>query len=125
MEERTTSCNRVNRGNHPVPSGEKWLRYNPGMALSREEVEHIALLAHLKLTEEELTRFRGQLESILAYASRLGRVDTSSISPTTTVLPIRSILREDNIRASLDREEAFDNAPQRDRDMFRIPPVFE
>jgi aspartyl-tRNA(Asn)/glutamyl-tRNA(Gln) amidotransferase subunit C len=95
------------------------------MALSREEVEHIALLAHLRLTEEELDRFRGQLESILDYASRLNRVDTSSISPTTTVLPLRSILREDRVQASLDREDAFLNAPQRDRDMFRIPPVFE
>lgn len=95
------------------------------MSLTRKEVEHIALLAHLQLEEEELERYRGQLENILDYASRLRQVDTSSISPTTTVLPLRSVLRADAVRPSLQREEALGNAPDRERDMFRIPPVFE
>jgi aspartyl-tRNA(Asn)/glutamyl-tRNA(Gln) amidotransferase subunit C len=95
------------------------------MPLTREQVEHIAQLAHLQLSQEELDLYRRQLESILDYAARLSAVDTSSIPPTTTVLPLRSVLREDSIRPSLDREQALANAPQRDRGMFRIPPVFD
>jgi aspartyl-tRNA(Asn)/glutamyl-tRNA(Gln) amidotransferase subunit C len=101
------------------------VRYNPAMPLTPKEVEHIALLAHLQLGEEEMEKYRLQLESILDYADRLRQVDTSSISPTTTVLPLRSVVREDNIRDSLVREDALANSPDNDRHMFRIPPVFE
>jgi aspartyl-tRNA(Asn)/glutamyl-tRNA(Gln) amidotransferase subunit C len=101
------------------------VRYNPAMPLTPKEVEHIALLAHLQLGEEEMEIYRLQLESVLEYADRLRQVDTSSISPTTTVLPLRSVLREDDVRNSLDREEALANSPDQDRHMFRIPPVFE
>ena len=95
------------------------------MPLTPKEVEHIALLAHLQLSQEELEKFRQQLTSILDYADRLRRVDTDSISPTTTVLPLRSVLREDTISHSLDRDDVLANAPEKDRHMFRIPPVFE
>jgi aspartyl-tRNA(Asn)/glutamyl-tRNA(Gln) amidotransferase subunit C len=101
------------------------VRYNPAMPLTPKEVNHIALLAHLHLGDEEMETYRLQLESILDYADRLRQVDTSSISPTTTVLPLRSVLRDDVIRDSLDREETLANAPDQDRHMFRIPPVFE
>jgi aspartyl-tRNA(Asn)/glutamyl-tRNA(Gln) amidotransferase subunit C len=101
------------------------VRYNPAMPLSHKEVEHIAKLAHLQLGEKEMETYRLQLESILDYADRLRRVDTSAISPTTTVLPLRSVLRDDEIRKSLDREETLANAPEKERQMFRIPPVFE
>jgi aspartyl-tRNA(Asn)/glutamyl-tRNA(Gln) amidotransferase subunit C len=95
------------------------------MSLTRKEVEHIALLAHLQLSDDEMELYRGQLEHVLDYASRLGQVDTSAIPPTTTVLPLRSILRDDTRRPSLTREDALANAPQQEREMFRIPPVFE
>jgi aspartyl-tRNA(Asn)/glutamyl-tRNA(Gln) amidotransferase subunit C len=95
------------------------------MPLTHKEVTHIALLAHLQLGEQEMEKYRQQLTSILDYADRLRRVDTSSISPTTTVLPMRSVLREDEIKKSLDREDVLANAPEQDRFMFRIPPVFE
>jgi aspartyl-tRNA(Asn)/glutamyl-tRNA(Gln) amidotransferase subunit C len=95
------------------------------MTLTPKEVEHIAKLAHLQLGEKEMQKFRLQLESILDYADRLRKVDTSSISPTTTVLPLRSIFRDDTIRKSLDRGDVLANAPEQDRKMFRIPPVFE
>jgi aspartyl-tRNA(Asn)/glutamyl-tRNA(Gln) amidotransferase subunit C len=95
------------------------------MPLTKNEVEHIAALAHLRLGEQELDKYRRQLESILEYADRLRRVDTSLISPTTTVLPLRSVLREDEIRESLNSEDALANAMERDRNLFRIPPVFE
>lgn len=101
------------------------MRYNPPMPLTPKEVEHIAMLAHLQLGEKEMEKYRLQLESILDYADRLRRVDTSSISPTTTVLPLRSVLRDDEIKESLSLEEVLANAPEQDRHMFRIPPVFE
>jgi aspartyl-tRNA(Asn)/glutamyl-tRNA(Gln) amidotransferase subunit C len=101
------------------------LRYNPAMPLTTKDVEHIALLAHLKLGEQELARYRHQLESILDFADKLRKVDTSHISPTTTVLPLRSVVRDDEIGESLLASDALANAVERDRNMFRIPPVFE
>jgi aspartyl-tRNA(Asn)/glutamyl-tRNA(Gln) amidotransferase subunit C len=95
------------------------------MSLSLKEVEHIALLAHLQLGEQELDKYRRQLESILEYADRLRKLDTSHISPTTTVLPLRSVLRDDVIGESLLSADALANAVESDRNMFRIPPVFE
>lgn len=95
------------------------------MPLTREEVEHIAALAHLHLEEEEMEKYRRQLTSILDYAEELRRVDTSSISPTTSVLPLRTVLREDTVRASLERDTALANTAEQDRKMFRIPSVFE
>jgi aspartyl-tRNA(Asn)/glutamyl-tRNA(Gln) amidotransferase subunit C len=95
------------------------------MSLTSEEVEHIALLAHLQLGEQELAKYRRQLESILEFAERLRKLDTSHISPTTTVLPLRSVFRDDIIEESLLSGDALANAVERDRNMFRIPPVFE
>jgi aspartyl-tRNA(Asn)/glutamyl-tRNA(Gln) amidotransferase subunit C len=101
------------------------VRYNPAMPLTLKEVEHIALLAHLQLEEKEKEKYCQQLTSILDHADRLRQVDTSTISPTTTVLPLRTVLRDDEVRESLPREDALANAPEKDRQMFRIPPVFE
>jgi aspartyl-tRNA(Asn)/glutamyl-tRNA(Gln) amidotransferase subunit C len=95
------------------------------MALTAKDVEHIAALAHLRLGEQELDKFRRQLESILEYADRLRQVDTSLISPTTTVLPLRSVMRDDVVQDSLDSEDTLANAAERERRMFRLPHVFE
>ncbi|MBN1438310.1 MAG: Asp-tRNA(Asn)/Glu-tRNA(Gln) amidotransferase subunit GatC [Anaerolineales bacterium] len=101
------------------------MRYNPAMPLTRKEVEHIAALAHLQLSTEEVEKFCQQLTSILEYADRLRQVETASISPTTTVLPLRSVLRDDSVGESLDRDDGLANAPEQERHMFRIPPVFD
>lgn len=95
------------------------------MSLSREEVEHIAELARLELTEEEAALYRDQLSDILDYAARLQKVDTSQISPTSTVLSNRSPLRPDNVLPGLSTEEALRNAPQAEQNQFRVPPVLE
>lgn len=95
------------------------------MALTLEEVEHIASLARLRLTEDEKARFREQLSAILDYMTMLRRLDTSSIEPTAAVLPLRTVLRPDVVRPSLPTSELLANAPEAEAQMFRVPPVLE
>ncbi|GAP08243.1 aspartyl/glutamyl-tRNA(Asn/Gln) amidotransferase subunit C [Anaerolinea thermolimosa] len=95
------------------------------MSLTRAEVEHIARLARLELTEEELSRFSEQLSSILDYAARLREIDTSTIPPTASVLDTGLPLREDIPAPSLDVTAVLRNAPQVEDHQFRVPPVLE
>ncbi len=95
------------------------------MALTLEEVEHIADLARLHLTDEEKARFREQLSAILEYAEMLNRLDISAIPPTATVLPLRTVLRQDEVTPSIPRERLLGNAPAAEAGMFQVPPVLE
>ena len=95
------------------------------MTLTLEEVEHIALLARLQLTEEEKRRYQVQLSAILDYAARLLALDTEGILPTASVLPLRSVLRLDEPRPGLDLAALLANAPDVLDDQFRVPPVLE
>jgi len=95
------------------------------MKLSREEVEHIAELAKVGLSEEEKTLFQVQLSAILEYAAMLQRVDTSAIPPTATVLPLRNVMRPDEPRPSLPREDVLANAPQAEDGCFRVKAILE
>jgi aspartyl-tRNA(Asn)/glutamyl-tRNA(Gln) amidotransferase subunit C len=95
------------------------------MALTLEEVEHIAALARLRLTAAEKALYREQLSAILDYMAMLRRVDTVGIEPTATVLPLRSVLRPDEPRPSLPPEELLANAPAAASQMFQVPPVLE
>ena len=95
------------------------------MVLTPDEVEHIATLAKLQLTEQEKESFREQLSQILEFAALLQGVDTDGIPPTSSVLPTRSVLREDISRPGLSRGEIFSNAPDIKDDHFRVPPVRE
>jgi aspartyl-tRNA(Asn)/glutamyl-tRNA(Gln) amidotransferase subunit C len=89
------------------------------------EVEHIAGLARLELSEDELNRYREQLSAVLAYAARLQELDTSGIPPTSSVLPPRSVLRPDQPRPGLPSEDLLRNAPETEGSQFRVPPVLE
>lgn len=100
------------------------------MSLTREEVEHIAELARLELTEEEKARYREQLSAILEYATRLQELDTNHIPPTASVLDAgmlskRSHLRPDQPAPGLPLDQALRNAPSANSDQFRVPPVME
>jgi aspartyl-tRNA(Asn)/glutamyl-tRNA(Gln) amidotransferase subunit C len=95
------------------------------MPLTLEEVEHIARLARLKLTDEEMKMFQEQLSEILDYAARLQGVDTEGIPPTASVLPPRSVLRPDVVQPGLNRKDLLKNAPQVEDDQFQVPPIFE
>jgi aspartyl-tRNA(Asn)/glutamyl-tRNA(Gln) amidotransferase subunit C len=95
------------------------------MILTREEVEHIAELARLHLSEGEKNRYREQLSAILDYAAHLQSVDTTGIPPTSSVLPSHSVLREDVSRPGLKLEDLLRNAPESQERQFRVPPVLD
>jgi aspartyl-tRNA(Asn)/glutamyl-tRNA(Gln) amidotransferase subunit C len=95
------------------------------MTLTIEEVEHIAKLARLRLTQEEKERYREQLSAILDYAARLQELDTSDIPPTASVLPSSSVLRPDLPQPGLTLEELLRNAPDSEANQFRVPPILE
>jgi aspartyl-tRNA(Asn)/glutamyl-tRNA(Gln) amidotransferase subunit C len=95
------------------------------MKLSLEEVEHIAQLARLDLTDAEKERYRVQLSAILEYAARLQALDTSGIAPTTSTNTQRGVLRADEPRPSLPVEAVLKNAPDAAANQFRVPQVME
>lgn len=95
------------------------------MTLTSAEVEHIAQLARLKLSTQEIERYREQLSAILDYADRLQVLDTTGIPPTFSVLPPAPVLREDRARPGLSLEELLGNAPDSENRQFRVPPVLE
>jgi aspartyl-tRNA(Asn)/glutamyl-tRNA(Gln) amidotransferase subunit C len=95
------------------------------MTLTTEQVKHVAHLARLRLTDEEVERYREQLSAVLEYAQMLDEVDTSSIPPTATVLPLHTVLRADEPELSFDPDDILDNAPHRDGQFFRVHAILE
>lgn len=93
------------------------------MALTREEVQHVAWLARLQLTDEEIETFREHLSAILEYAQMLMDIDVSDVPPTATVLPMRNVMREDEVRPSLPRDVVLANAPDKQDGYFRVRAV--
>ena len=93
------------------------------MSISRAEVEKIALLGRLLLSEEELDRMTVQLGDILGYMALLGEVDTEYVEPMAHALDVANVFRDDKARPSLDREDALANAPSRDDECYRVPAV--
>jgi aspartyl-tRNA(Asn)/glutamyl-tRNA(Gln) amidotransferase subunit C len=95
------------------------------MSLTRKEVDHIADLARLDLSDAEKQKYQEQLSAILDYAASLQSLDTSGIPPTSSVLPPHSTLREDVAGQSLPVAETLKNAPTKKDDQFQVPPVLE
>ena len=92
------------------------------MAITREEVLHVAKLARLELTGEEVERLTGELGAILEAVGKVAELDLSDVPPTSHPLELVNAWREDEPRDSLGLDEVFANAPQRDGDLFRVPP---
>lgn len=90
-----------------------------------QEVEHVARLARLELSEPEKERMRAQLDSILSYIDKLNELDTSAVEATSHVLPLTNVFREDEVRPSLSQEESLANAPDRHDLFFRVPKILE
>jgi aspartyl-tRNA(Asn)/glutamyl-tRNA(Gln) amidotransferase subunit C len=95
------------------------------MSLTRAEVQHIAELATLQLTEAEETLYQEQLSDILDYMQRLNTLNTEAIPPTATVLPLRSVMRADVAQPSLPVDEILANAPSRAGDAFEVRVILE
>jgi len=95
------------------------------MTVTLNDVEHVAKLARLKLSDEEKTKFTEQLNAILKYAEKLNELDTDGVEPTSHVLPVRNVLREDVARPSWPIEETMKNAPDEEDGHFRVPAVLE
>jgi aspartyl-tRNA(Asn)/glutamyl-tRNA(Gln) amidotransferase subunit C len=95
------------------------------MKLSRAEVEHIAELAKLRLTEEEKIKFCEQLSAILEYAEMLQQLDTEAIPPTATVLPLQNVMRPDEVVPSFSQEDILANAPDAVEGCFRVRAILE
>ena len=95
------------------------------MKITRAEVEHVARLARLELSDEEKETFTGQMDAILAYVEKLNELDTSGIVPTAHAVPMENAFRNDEERPSIGALNALANAPERAEGFFRVPKVIE
>mgnify|MGYP001431210103 CR=1 FL=1 len=95
------------------------------MAITIQDVEHVASLARLDLDEEEKAKFTEQLNAILKYVEKLNELDTDQVEPTSHVIALTNVMREDVVRPSTPRETALQNAPDEDEGQFRVPAVLE
>ena len=95
------------------------------MKITDEEVDYVALLGRLALTDEEKNTYRGQLDDILKYMEKLSEVDTENVEPMAGPVQLFTPLREDKVRPSLPREEALANAPKKAGDSFEVPKIIE
>lgn len=93
------------------------------MALSEEEVRHVAMLARLALTDEEVERLAPQLTEILSYAEQVSEVAAGDVEPLTHPYPLRNVMRDDSPRPSLPRDVLLSQAPEVEDDRFAVPRI--
>ncbi len=93
------------------------------MKITPEEVSHVANLARLRLSPEEVETMAKQLHDILTYVAKLNELDTRGITPTTHAISMVNAFREDEVKPSLDREKTLANGPQQDGEFFVVPRV--
>ncbi|MBS1251813.1 MAG: Aspartyl/glutamyl-tRNA(Asn/Gln) amidotransferase subunit C [Anaerolineales bacterium] len=95
------------------------------MGLTREQVTHVAELAKLGLTDEEMDQFGDQLSAILEYAEKIQELDTEAIPPTASVLDVQNVMRDDEVRPSMSREDVLANAPDAEAGQFKVRAVLD
>lgn len=95
------------------------------MKISKKDVEYVAKLARLKLSEKEKEKFTKQLDQILKYVDKLNELDTEKVKPTSHVLPLKNVFREDKAGKSLKVEKVLENAPEKVKGFFKVPKVIE
>ena len=93
--------------------------------ITRSDVERVARLARLRLSEEEKEEFRQQLDEILLYMEKLDKLDTEGVEPLAHILPLHNVLRKDEVKPGLERDEVLKNAPAHRYGLFQVPPVIE
>jgi aspartyl-tRNA(Asn)/glutamyl-tRNA(Gln) amidotransferase subunit C len=96
---------------------------SPRVELNRDEVRHVATLARLALGDEEVAHFARQLSQILTYVQTLNTLDTSQVEPTSHVVPMANVWRDDDVAPSCEREAILANAPDRTEEFFRVPKI--
>ncbi len=89
------------------------------------EIDHVALLARLKLDEKEKELFSRQVGDVIEYIDKLNELDTDGIEPTAHVFPIKNVFREDELKDSLPRNKALQNAPEKEDGFYRVPKIIE
>jgi aspartyl-tRNA(Asn)/glutamyl-tRNA(Gln) amidotransferase subunit C len=102
-----------------------YLEVNVVTRISKEQVEHVAHLARLAITEEEAEKFSKQLDAIITFSEQLNELDTTNVKPTSHVLPLKNVMREDKATKGLPREEVLKNAPDHKDGQIRVPSVLE
>lgn len=95
------------------------------MSITNKDVQHVAKLARLNLSADEEQMFTEQLNAILQYAEKLNELDTEGVEPTTHVLPVSNVMREDVERESLPIDKVMLNAPEEEDGQFKVPAVLE
>jgi aspartyl-tRNA(Asn)/glutamyl-tRNA(Gln) amidotransferase subunit C len=95
------------------------------MKITKQEVEHVAKLARLELSEQQKDTFTDQLSKILTYVEQLNELDTKGVEPTSHVLDIKNVMREDIPGESLPQERALANAPEKAAGHYRVPKIIE
>src|SRR5919109_14969 len=95
------------------------------MQLTRDEVQHVARLARLALSDDEIARFGAQLSAILDHAARVSEVAAEDVPPTSHALPLSNVLRDDEIRDCLPQEKALSTAPDVEDGRFKVPRIIE
>ncbi|AIQ54857.1 MULTISPECIES: Asp-tRNA(Asn)/Glu-tRNA(Gln) amidotransferase subunit GatC [Paenibacillus] len=95
------------------------------MSITVKDVQHVAKLARLQLSPEEEAVFTEQMNAILQYAEKLNELDTENVKPTTHVLQVSNVMREDVVKESLSQDEALLNAPEDEDGHFKVPAVLE
>lgn len=93
--------------------------------ITRQDVDHVARLARLHLTDAEKERMRAELDAILAYVDKLRALDTQGVEPTSHAVPLVNVMRDDEVRRSFALDEMLANAPDRVGDLFRVPRIIE
>ena len=93
------------------------------MSVTLKDVDYVAALSHLRFSDEEVTHLVGQMNAILASMEKLNTLDTSDVPPTSHVLNLKNVFREDQIEETLSQEEALQNAPAADKGHFTVPKV--
>ncbi len=95
------------------------------MKLEKEAIKHLAELARLELKDEEAAEFSHQLSEVLAYAGKVREAPVAGVEPTIHLLSLTNVLRDDEVKPSLPREEALANAPHREEGFYRVPKILE
>ena len=95
------------------------------MKITKQEVEHVAKLGRLELSEQEKENLTDQLSNILTYVEKLNELDTKGVEPTSHVLDINNVMREDTPDESLSQERALANAPEKEAGHYRVPLIIE